>query len=428
MGTPSCATLPTASLMIVVVVAGCGQPREEASLDDGGTIDGVSETDASADVSTEGIASKRPKEVEFEFLPEVDAGGVGGMGGESDAGTGGTGNTGAGGTGGTTAPQPEAQTLRSFADLLTRWPQARLANVAGDARDDLVLRDPAGKILLHTRENSGFTAARQIGGNFQPAWQFVGAGRFDKRTPYSQLLLENPDGRFAIWVVNNGAYAGTSLSVMQTEPGWTFTEKADVNGDQVFDLVWRHSDDRTGIWIMNDGAMSSTHTLYDVPAEWSLIAAADIDGDQRQDLVWLNNPTGQAAVWLLDGGVAKAANTLAPSLGRRRLLAARDFDGDARVELALRDGGAGAIEFWSLNSTSFDRVTTVFSDLPADWRPLPPFDLDGDGVPELVWRRHNGDAAAWVVKGGRVKRQIFVRDKQQTVSPPNYGDCTCEAR
>jgi hypothetical protein len=84
---------------------------------------------------------------------------------------------------------------------------------------------------------------------------------------------------------------------------WEIAGLADMNGDGMLDLVWRHyGHGGIATWFMYDALVQATVRLSDLAdTTWRIAGVADMNGDGKSDLVWQNTSSGGIAVWLMDG-------------------------------------------------------------------------------------------------------------------------------
>jgi hypothetical protein len=131
-------------------------------------------------------------------------------------------------------------------------------------------------------------------------------------------------------------------------PGWTVVAAADFNGDGVPDLVWQN--DTTRQVTVHYYGFNGTSAVYQswnwlqstaVPG-WHVVGAGDFNRDGVADLVWQNDTTGQVILHYYGG-----------------------------------PGGAVYQNWAPLNNNA---------DAPAGWIIKAVSDVNGDGVPDLIWQ------------------------------------------
>jgi len=234
-------------------------------------------------------------------------------------------------------------------------------------------------------------------------WIVVGAGDFDGNG-VPDLVYMNQSTRQVTVDYYGGADGATLIgwAFLNSggEPGWTVVGVADMNGDGVPDLIWQNDTTHQvtvnyyggagGASLIGWNWLNSGNT-----SGWTVVAVADFDGNGTPDLVWQNLSTAQVTVnyysyvggvpiltgwnWLNQGG--------APGWTVR---GAADMNGDGVPDLIWENnttctvtvnfyGGAGGASFmgWGwLNSSG-----------APGWRIAAVADFDGNGTPDLVWQQ-----------------------------------------
>jgi len=130
-------------------------------------------------------------------------------------------------------------------------------------------------------------------------------------------------------------------------------------------------------------------------AGWHVVAAADFDGNGVPDLVWQNTSTGQVNVNYY-GGTGGATligyavlNSGAGTAGWS-VVAAVDMNGDGVPDLIWQNAGTGQVNV-NYYGGSGGATLTGFAVLnsgagTAGWHVVAAADFDGNGVPDLVWQ------------------------------------------
>jgi hypothetical protein len=60
---------------------------------------------------------------------------------------------------------------------------------------------------------------------------------------------------------------------------------------------------------MNGVATASSSVVFSDP-NWSVSHLADVNGDTKSDLVWRNAATGATAIWLMNGTTSSSGTTI----------------------------------------------------------------------------------------------------------------------
>ncbi|MGB2714162.1 MAG: VCBS repeat-containing protein, partial [Vicinamibacterales bacterium] len=86
---------------------------------------------------------------------------------------------------------------------------------------------------------------------------------------------------------------------------WKIVGSGDFNRDGWPDLVWQHQrDGRLAVWQMQGtsviaAGLISPGRIFDL--EWRIRGVADVNGDDMPDLLWQHAVTGDVAAWLMNG-------------------------------------------------------------------------------------------------------------------------------
>jgi hypothetical protein len=184
-----------------------------------------------------------------------------------------------------------------------------------------------------------------------PTWHIVGVADFSG-SGFQDLVWQDSVTR----EVTIHYYGGTGGAVLQRwswaqatpVPGWTVVGAADFNGDGVPDLVWQN--DTTRQVTVHYYGFNGTSAVYlgwnwlqktSIPG-WRVVGSADFNRDGVPDLVW-------------------------------------QYDNGGQVILHYYGGPGGAVyQNWApLNNNAA---------APAGWTIKAVSDVNGDGVPDLLWQ------------------------------------------
>ncbi len=167
-------------------------------------------------------------------------------------------------------------------------------------------------------------------------------------------------------------------------------------------IYWRNqTSNRAAVWHLSDsGARKGTVSVYDVnlATGWTIAGAGDVDRDGVLDIVWHNTNTGLASVWFLDPDGERSSsqsistNALASTW---RVDAVVDVDVDGTVDLVWRNLTSNRVVVWFLNSDGTRRAFQAVYDinLAVDWEIAGMDDIDGNNVPDIVWRNQSSNRA-----------------------------------
>jgi len=188
-------------------------------------------------------------------------------------------------------------------------------------------------------------------------------------------------------------------------PATDFTYKCksglgDFNGDGYQDVAWFNNNTGQVTVHYFDGTQGVTYIGWSwlnstgEPSGWVLVGAADFDGNGVPDLVWEYMPTGQVTVNYYGGpgGATYLGWNWLNEAGNPgwTVVAVADMDGNGVPDLIWQNnttnqvtvnyyGGAGGATL-----TGWDWLNAGGE--PAGWRVVAAADFDGNGTPDLVWQ------------------------------------------
>jgi predicted outer membrane repeat protein len=207
---------------------------------------------------------------------------------------------------------------------------------------------------------------------------------------------------------------------------WRLAGTADVNGDGIPDLVFQNTLGQIYVWFMDgtgntvtatgQGTKGSGYLFASGLGDWRLVAVADVNGDGIPDLIF-QNTLGQVYAWFLDGtgntvdatgqGIKSTAYLFTGGLGDWRVAAVADVNGDGIPDLIFQNT-LGQVYAWFLDGTGNTVTATgqgiksaayLFTGGLADWRVMAVADVNGDGIPDLIFQNTVGQIYAWFLDG-----------------------------
>lgn len=241
----------------------------------------------------------------------------------------------------------------------------------------------------------------------RPAPAFRPPSDFDVgNNPYTPVVADfDGDGRADIAVAN--FYAG-SVSVLLGNGDGTFQPRqdyatdrdpnwlgvGDLNGDGSPDLVTANRGPGTVSVLLSMGSgRFAGHVEYPVGPTAYAGAIVDLNGDGRLDLVIPSNTGSALSVLLGNGdGTLVAAGQYSTATGPGAVFAA-DFDRDGHQDVAMACGDGSTI---SVRLGRGDGTLGPANDFPAGNTAADlggAVDLNGDDIPDLVWRLCGGVVA-----------------------------------
>ena len=256
--------------------------------------------------------------------------------------------------------------------------------------------DPANAV---TRPRIDVGAAVQ---STQPVNRLMGLlPDFDGQLTGDILWRHATPGAFAIWLMNGGAIAGSSVFTAGTD--WTVKGFGDVNGDGRSDIAWRSaSTGGLAIWFMNGTSLQSS-AVFSVGPSWDLVGTGDLNGDGKDDLVWRQPSSGLLSIWFMNGA-SMLSSTVFGNVGTDwQVVGIGDLNADGRSDILWRRPATGLLSIWFMNGGTM-QSSAVFGNVGTVWQLLGVGDVNGDGKSDLVWRQPtSGLLALWFMNGGTVQ-------------------------
>jgi len=179
--------------------------------------------------------------------------------------------------------------------------------------------------------------------------------------------------------------------------GWQVAGVADFDGNGEPDLVWLNEATRqvtVNYYELGGAVYQSWNNLNNGVAGWHVVGTGDFDGNGVPDLVWQNDSTRQVTVNYY-GGTGGAvyqgwAYLNAAGVPGWSVVAVADVNGDGVPDLIWQNdttnqvtvnyyGGAGGAVYQGWNWLNSGGE-------PAGWLVVGAADFDGNGTPDLVWQ------------------------------------------
>jgi cyclophilin family peptidyl-prolyl cis-trans isomerase len=259
----------------------------------------------------------------------------------------------------------------------------------------------------------------------------------------ADFVFQNGAGQLFEWFLDGtgttinyatgaGLKPGSKLLYGAGLGGWRLVARADVNNDGIPDLIFQNSTGQIYKWLLDgsgnaidfatgSGLKPGSGYLYGSGlGGWRVVAVADINGDGFPDLIFQNS-IGRLYKWFLDGS-GNAINFATGSglkpgsgflygggLSDWRVVAVADINGDGIPDLVFQNS-AGQIYRWHLDGTgatiNFSTGTGLkpgsgflYGSGLGGWRIVAVADINGDGIPDLVFQNSAGQIYKWYLDG-----------------------------
>jgi cyclophilin family peptidyl-prolyl cis-trans isomerase len=205
---------------------------------------------------------------------------------------------------------------------------------------------------------------------------------------------------------------------------WQLVGMGDVNGDGIPDLIYQNTAGQIYTWFLDGSgnavsgsqglAPGSKYLFTGALGDWRVVGVGDVNGDGIPDLIF-QNTAGQIYAWFLDGsgnavsgtqGVIGSKYLFTGGLGDWRVVGVGDVNGDGIPDLIFQNT-AGQIYAWFLDGSGNAVSGTqgvvgskyLFTGGLGDWRIKGIGDMNGDGIPDLIFQNTAGQIYEWLLDG-----------------------------
>jgi hypothetical protein len=301
--------------------------------------------------------------------------------------------------------------LRAAGPELAGWSVVAVADMNGDGVPDLIWQySVTGQVNVNYYGGTGgatltgFAVLRE-GGPELAGWVVVAAADFDGNgTP--DLVWQNQ----SLEQVNVNYYGGTGgatligYAVLRSGPGivgWLVVGAADMNADGIPDLIWQNSSTLQVNVNYYGGSGGATLEGYNclncgsIVAGLAVRAVAKFGTSGEPDLVYQNTSSNAVTVYYygLGGYLPEGTNELRIGgvTAGWRLAAAADFDGNGVPDLVWQNISTGQVNVnyyggpGGATLTGYAVLRAAGPEL-AGWSVVAAADMNGDGVPDLIWQ------------------------------------------
>jgi VCBS repeat-containing protein len=228
-----------------------------------------------------------------------------------------------------------------------------------------------------------------------------GDGMFD-------VLWRLPDGSVATWELNG---AGIPIStVMNANPGydWQVVGTGSFGTDGRSDILWRHSDGSVAVWQMDGAAILDAAVVNANPGNsWQIVGTGDFSGDGKSDILW-RHADGSVATWQMDGAVISGAAVVNANPGNSwQVTGTGDFDGDGKSDILWRHTD-GSVATWQMDGAAISGAAVVNANPGNSWQVAGTGDFDSDGKSDILWQHTNGSVAIWRMDGSNIAEGVMI--------------------
>jgi VCBS repeat-containing protein len=219
-----------------------------------------------------------------------------------------------------------------------------------------------------------------------------GDGMFD-------VLWRLPDGSVATWELN-GAVIPTS-TVLNANPGydWEIAGTGNFGTDGRSDILWRHSDGSVAVWQMDGAAILDAAVVNANPGNsWQIVGTGDFSGDGKSDILW-RHTDGSVATWQMDGAAISGAAVVNANPGNSWQVAGTgDFDSDGKSDILWQHTN-GAVAIWRMDGSSIVEGAVIGTTPGTGWKVEGVGDATGDGKTDILWWQQDETVTVWEMDG-----------------------------
>jgi hypothetical protein len=280
---------------------------------------------------------------------------------------------------------------------------------------------PAGFV---TRIKDGGTSPRPVASDFN-------------KDGHPDLVWQNDITRqVGVWYMSgaqNTTQIGYSYPAPGQYPGWTLVTVADMDRNGTPDLIWQNDATRAvGTWYMGgpDGTtvLGVAYQAGDNYPDWHVVSVHDMNGDGVPDLVWQNDTTRQVGTWFMSGPLATTVIGVAyqapGSYPGWTLVGVADMDGNGVPDLVWQNDDTRSVGTWYMSGPQatipIGSAYQAPPNLYRGWKVVAVQDMDANGIPDLVWQNETTRYVGTWYLGGPQATDVLGSAYQTTTTYPNW--------
>jgi hypothetical protein len=292
------------------------------------------------------------------------------------------------------------------------WSVVAVADMNGDGVPDLIWQKTStGQVNVNYYGGTGGATltgyAELNSGAGTAGWHVVAAADFDGNGTPDLVWQDISTGQ-----VNVNYYGGSGgatfigwaeLNSGAGTAGWSVVAAAAMNADGIPDLIWQDNSTlqvNVNYYGGSGGATLKGWNCLNCGSEltgWSVKAVAAYGTSGEPGLVWQNDTTGEVTFYYygLGGYLFQGWNLLNSGAGTAgwHVKAAADFNGTGVPDLIWQNSSTGQVNvnyYGGAGGATLTGYAVLNSGAgTAGWSVVAAVDMNGDGVPDLIWQDSN---------------------------------------
>ena len=239
------------------------------------------------------------------------------------------------------------------------------------------------------------------------------------------ILWRHTNGTMLIWFMRHmtifDQFSPTYYG-QQVGNDWRIIRADDLDGNNVADILWRHTGGTLALWKMDhlgnlirDTYPSWQNSGQPTGNDWQVVGVGNFNDDEIKDILW-RHTSGNLSIWYLnrDGqyagdirptsyvnGEPHVIDPDCPGLQRWRIISIADFNGDRYSDILWRNK-SGTLSIW-INVYWFHNRPVFANDgagaAGLAWQIAGTADFNFDRKSDILWRNTDGTVTTWLMNG-----------------------------